>query len=54
MKEVASWREWTRFNRRQVLMVAGLVALAPAVAAAQGSAGAEQFVSGLTEQAIAL
>ena len=35
-------------------MVAGLVALAPAVAAAQGSAGAEQFVSGLTEQAIAL
>ena len=54
MKEIAHWRDWTRFNRRQVLMVAGLVVLAPAVAAAQGSAGAEQFVSGLTEQAIAL
>ena len=54
MKEIAHWRDWNRFNRRQVLMVAGLVALAPAVAAAQGSAGAEQFVSGLTEQAIAL
>ena len=25
MKEIAHWRDWTRFNRRQVLMVAGLV-----------------------------
>ena len=51
---LANWRDWTRFNRRRVLMVAGLVVLAPAVAAAQGSQGAEQFVSGLTEQAITL
>ena len=51
---LANWRDWTRFNRRRVLMVAGLVVLAPAVAAAQGSQGAEQFVSGLTEQAIDL